>query len=247
MSKESVKGLQTVHRAIRLLNCFTIEEPELSLTELMRKSDLPKSTTARLIETLVNTGMVERNEYNFNYKLGHNVYILGQVAEQGTDIIQVATPIMKKLQEDTQESITLYKIEQNKRVCIKRFVSPQLVTHNVSVGTRLDLMIGATGKALLAFQEPTFIDQIVAGTGNKEKLLKDLENIRKTNQSISFDERNIGVNAISSAVFNMSGEVRYSLGVSGPSNRFVKEVIESWQERLWQDAKQLSEEIGFRK
>ena len=241
----SIKGLQTVHRAIRLLQCFTVDEPEFSLTELTQKLELPKSTTARLIDTLIDAGMLERNETNFNYKLGHSVYVLGRVAEASNDVVQIATPLMKQLRDETNESVALFKIDEDKRICIQRFVSLEVVTHNVSIGSKLDLAVGATGKSLLAFQPSEFIEQIMKRVPDQERFLNDLAEIRETNKALSFDERGAGVNAISSAIFSLSGNVKYTLSITGPSVRFTKEKMEQWQERLLEEANKLSREMGF--
>ncbi|WP_420544302.1 helix-turn-helix domain-containing protein [Symbiobacterium thermophilum] len=51
-SKKTETGLRTVQRAIDILYCFTLEEQELSLTEIANKISLAKSTTTRLLSTL---------------------------------------------------------------------------------------------------------------------------------------------------------------------------------------------------
>lgn len=241
----SAKGLQTVQRAVRLLQCFTVNEPEISLTKLTQKLNLPKSTTARLIDTLIDVGMLERNETNFNYKLGHSVYVLGRVAEISNDVVQLATPLMKQLRDETNESVALFKIDGNKRVCVQRFVSLEVVTHNVSIGSKLELVIGATGKSLLAFQSNEFIKELVETVQDQDRLMQQLEEIRTTNQALSIDERGAGVNAISSAIFSISGNVKYSLSITGPSMRFTEEKMKQWQDRLLKDANKLSQELGF--
>ncbi|QQK81727.1 IclR family transcriptional regulator [Salicibibacter cibi] len=248
MEKERVKGLRTVHRSIRLLNCFTVDETELSLTEICTKLELPKSTTARLIETLIETEMLQRNDHNFKYKLGHNVYTLGRVAEKSNDIVRLAAPFMKQLREDTGESVTLYKIERDKRICLERFVSNQPISHNVTVGTRLDLDIGSAGKALLAFQDDLFVEKILKRQefyGRMERLWSELKEIKKTNITKSYDERGTGVNAVSSAIYNMTGQVKFALCVSGPSVRFTKEKMDRWGSRVQKDAASISSSSGY--
>lgn len=240
-----VKGLQTVHRAVRLLKCFTVIESELSLTELTQKLELPKSTTARLIDTLIDVGMLERNESNFKYKLGHSAYVLGRVAEVSNDVVQLATPRMKQLRDRTNESVALFKLDGEKRVCIQRFVSLEVVTHNVSIGSRFDLSIGATGKSLLAFQTDEFIEQVLQKVPDQAKLRTELVNIRATNKALSMDERGAGVNAISSAIFSMSGNVKYSISLTGPSMRFTEEKMNLWQDHLLEEANKLSQELGY--
>src|SRR5690625_7414889 len=105
MKDGQIKGLQTVHRSIQLLNCFTIDEPEFSLTELCKRIKFPKSTTARIIETLTETEMLERNDHNFKYKLCRTLYILGLIVENSNDIVRLVIPIMQQLREDPGASV----------------------------------------------------------------------------------------------------------------------------------------------
>lgn len=248
MEKENQKGLRTVHRAIRLLNCFTLEDPELSLTVISEKIQLPKSTTARIIDTLIETEMLQRNAHNFNYKLGYNLYILGRVAEQSNDIVRLSSPIMVNLREDTGESVSLYKMVSDKRICIERFMSKQPVSHNVSVGSKLELDKGSAGKALIAFQDEKFIDKIVMKQTTDERkkwLLSEIQDIKKIFISRSYDERGAGVNAISSPIFDVTGRVRYALCLSGPSMRFSNEMMHEFEDRVQTDAFAISKLVGY--
>lgn len=248
MEKEGKKGLQTVHRTIRLLNCFTVDEPELTLTQICEKIQLPKSTTARIIETLIDTDMLQRNEHNFTYKLGYNLYLLGRVAEQSNDIVKLAVPIMKQLRDETGESVSLYKLFDDKRICIERFMSKQALSHNASVGTKLELDVGSAGKAMLAFQDVEYIEKIVEKQQSEERkmwLLSELKDIRVKHVSKSFDERGAGVNAISAPIFNMSGDVMFALCLSGPSIRFTSDEMNKWETRVKKDADTISKLGGF--
>src|SRR5699024_7390279 len=142
------KGLQTVNRTIQVLKSFTLEEKEMTLTRIMEKTNLPKTTTHRIIETLIAKKILQKSVYK--YKLGHAIYMIGKSAKESNDIIQLATPIMEDLRRDTNESVSLYKIEDDMRVCIHRLPSKQAITHHVEMGIKLRIDIGASGKAMLA-------------------------------------------------------------------------------------------------
>lgn len=66
---ESSKGSRTVQRSINIMNCFTMEESELTLTEISNKINLAKSTTSRLIDTLVHNGLLQKNSQIQNTSL----------------------------------------------------------------------------------------------------------------------------------------------------------------------------------
>lgn len=60
MSETNMKGIRTVQRSIDIINCFSLEETELSLTEIANKINLAKSTTTRLLATLEQNSFVQK-------------------------------------------------------------------------------------------------------------------------------------------------------------------------------------------
>ena len=94
--KEADRQIDTVAKALCLLDCFTAEEPELSLKQLSEKTGLYKSRIIRLCGTLAANGYVIRTTAG-TYKLGPKLMILGKVYERANPLTAVARPIMKDL------------------------------------------------------------------------------------------------------------------------------------------------------
>ncbi|MCM3771397.1 MULTISPECIES: IclR family transcriptional regulator [Priestia] len=245
---EAVKGIRTVQRSINVMNCFTFEEHELSLTEISQKINLAKSTTSRLLDTLVQNGFIQKKSSNLKYTLGYKMREFGRIAERSVsvEVIEIAKPFMKKLRNETGESVSLFMLENKKRVCIKRYSSKQSISHVVNVGETLPLEIGAGGKVLLAFQPDSYIESILKEINSKEllnRLSKELSLIRKEYISTSIDERGAGVNTISSPIYDINGRVDFCLCVSGPSTRFTLEVMNSLKSKVKENALKISEYI----
>lgn len=240
------KGTRTVQRSIDIINCFTIDEYELSLTQISERLGLAKSTTSRLLDTLLQNGIVQKNNINFKYTLGYKMYDFGRIAEKNysVEIRELTKPFMEKLRNETEESVTLYMLQNKKRVCIERCSSNQSLSHVVRVGETLPLAVGAGGKALLAFQTNTYIQAIIEKlepSELKEQLIKDLPFIKEKNFALSMDERGAGINAISSAIYDKNKNVTFCLCVSGPNIRFTLDKMESFKDRIKEYAEQISE------
>lgn len=243
---ENLKGSRTVQRSINIMNCFTIEESELSLTEISNKINLAKSTTSRLLDTLVHNGLLQKKISNSKYQFGYKMYQFGRIAENtiSYEIIEIAKPFMKNLRNEIGESVSLYMLENKKRRCIARYGSNQSIRHVVNIGETLLLEIGSGGKVLLAFQPQSFVESTLNNLDSESvrtRLTKELPIIQKEHFSISLDERGAGVNSIAAPIFGLDREVNFCLCISGPSIRFSTEVINNVKNDLKTYALKISE------
>ncbi|CAH0249902.1 HTH-type transcriptional regulator KipR [Peribacillus sp. Bi96] len=243
---EGLKGSRTVQRSINILNCFTLEEPELSLTEISNKISLAKSTTSRLLDTLVQNGLLQKKFSNSKYQFGYKMYQFGRIAEStiSFEITELAKPFMKKLRNEIGESVSLYMLENKKRRCIARYGSNQSIRHVVSIGETLPLEKGSGGKALLAFQSSAFVESVLK-TLDSETIRNNLSNeltiIQKESIAMSLDERGAGVNSLASPIFGLDQEVNFCLCVSGPSTRFTQIAMDAIKNEVKINAIKISE------
>ncbi|BAQ11243.1 transcriptional regulator, iclr [Bacillus sp. OxB-1] len=247
-STEQDKGIRSLQRAIDLLECFTMEERELSLTEISKKIKLAKSTVIRLLYTLELNSFVERDPVTFKYKLGKQLYFIGNIAGQSIEIREVAKESMRRLRDKTEETVNLYVLDKESRVCIQQFESSQSIRHIIKIGEKLPLTLGATGKVILAYQSEEFIEQVF----KKEDPKRDFQEFRQELQEIirnrfaqSIDEREVGSSAIATPIFDVNGQMIAALSLSGPTTRFKKEVIEQWKDDLLQCGMEISTNLGF--
>ena len=84
--------VKSVRRAVAILRCFSLDEPELGVTELSRRLDVHKSTASRLLSTLEAEGLVDRNPETGRYRLGIGLIGLAGLVMLYADLRQVARP-----------------------------------------------------------------------------------------------------------------------------------------------------------
>ena len=148
--KESAKQIDSVDKALSIVECFTDSAPELSLKEISEKTGLYKSRIMRLSGTLIAHGFLIRKE-NSLYRLGPKLMLLGKIYERTNSLISTARPILRELAASTGESAKLYVIEGDKRICLVREKGPNPLRYHVEEGESFELYAGAGGKVLLAF------------------------------------------------------------------------------------------------
>jgi DNA-binding IclR family transcriptional regulator len=124
--KESAKQIESVDKALSLLEGFSDVMPELSPKQLSEKTGLYKSRILRLCGTLTAHGLFIRLEGPL-YRLVPKLMMLGKVYERANTLISIARPILRELASITGESAKLYVIEGNNELddALREFASPE--------------------------------------------------------------------------------------------------------------------------
>ncbi|MBF7084615.1 IclR family transcriptional regulator [Desulfallas sp. Bu1-1] len=240
--------IKAVERVIDILDCFTLEKSELGISEISRLTGMYKSTAFRIVQTLINRGVLVQNPESKKFMLGFKVFELGAVASANIEIRKVARPLMEELGNRTRETINLSIEHLGERVCIEMVESKEAVRNFVQVGMRGPLHVGATGKVLLAFLPPEQLGQIVQKVDesvDREKLLTQLSEIRDKHYSVSHEERVVGATAVSAPVKDHSGRVVAALTVSGPSMRFPDDRVNELINEVKECALKISKRLGY--
>lgn len=251
--KERDSKVQSVERAMFILECFTIEEPEQSLSELTKKTGLNKSTIYRLLSTLESMDYIKQNELTSKYRLGFKFFHLGSVVMSHMELRTVAYPFMKELSEKTQETISLNIIDDDERVCIEIVESPLAIRNFSRVGQRNRLWMGASGKVLLSFLKPEEKDRILTVAlknkligEDREKVQQELLEIQQKGYAVAINDRVDGSFAVASPVFDYTGNLVGSLTAAGPLQRLADEKIPLLIEQVVNTGRNVSEALGYK-
>lgn len=137
-------------RGLELLRCFGVHERELGLTELARRTGIPKPTVARLAGTLAKLGYLDHLAAEGKYRLGAGVLALGFGMLARLDVRDSARPLMRELAERTQASVSLAVRDRLSMVYVESVRSSAAITLQRGVGTRLAVATTALGRAYLA-------------------------------------------------------------------------------------------------
>ena len=247
--------IQSIKRAVQILNSFTLKEKELSITELSKRLNLHKSTIHRILVTLEDESLVIKNQSTQKYRLGIKLFELGNLVQDQMEIRAYALPIMKELAQKTEESVDLNILSDGERVSIEKIESPHDVRRIIQLGKSLPLYCGGSGKALLAFLPDEEIDKIIQKEKfipfgpntitNPSKLKRHLKEIRKNGHAISFEERVLGSASVAAPILDYKGKVVASLSVSGPTSRFTKKKVPMFISLVKEAAQKISVSLGY--
>jgi DNA-binding IclR family transcriptional regulator len=150
----SATGTQTtvpgLERGLKLLRLFRRTRPSITPPEIAHELKIPRSTVHRLLQTLEEMEFLRRAESGGAYVLGPAVLSIGFDYLSSLDIVQLSNPVLSQLRDKTQCSAHLAVLHGTEIVYLSRQASPNAVTSNVSVGTRLPAHATVMGRVLLA-------------------------------------------------------------------------------------------------
>ncbi len=248
--------LQTLSRAIAVLDCFSLERSELGVREIARMVNLSSSVTGRLLAAMKAMGIVSQNPETRAYSMGARVLTWAGVYTANLDVRNKALSAMEELHESTRETISLYVLEGSERVCVERLESPQNVRIVARLGRRLPLYAGAAGKVLLAFMSPARQAEFFETTPlvpltprtmvNREQLLEELRKIRQEGVASSYGEWIEDAAGVAAPVLDQAGVAVAALTISGPIQRFTPENVTRYCCEVKRVAARISEEMGYR-
>lgn len=246
---------KTLQRMVAILDCFTYERPELGVREIARQIGFSSSTTGRLLQAMKELNVLQQNSVNQSYSLGGKVLAWAGVYSASLDVRNAALPAIQELHRVTRETISLYVLEGNERVCVERLESPQNVRIVARLGRRVPLYAGSAGKVFLAFIPAERRDEILKATPptpitdstivDIQALMEELKKVRKKGYAVSFGEWVAEAAGVAAPVFGPRGDIAAVVTISGPAQRFTADVVQRYITDITRVAALISREIGF--
>lgn len=247
--------LQTLSRAIAILDCFSQEHTELGVREIARMVNLSSSATGRLLAGMKELGILSQNSETRAYSMGTRVLTWAGVYNATLDVRNQSFPAIQELHQSTRETISLYILEGSDRICIERLESPQSVRIVTRVGRRLPLYAGSAGKVMLAFLPAERQESIISSAVLKpltpktitdpDALRCELQKVREHGCAVSYGEWVEDAAGVAAPIFDQNGDVVAAVSISGPIQRFTEENVPKYCEEVKSVAAHISENMGF--
>ncbi len=221
--------MQTVERALRVLERVASFPRPASLTEIANAATLHPSTTYRLLGTLVQTGYVTRDSRTGLYRLGLKLLRISRALEDQLDIRALALPVMERVVAQEEETVSLVIRTGSTGVVIERVQCARQIRSVTPVGSHGPLHCTAAGKILIAWLKPSDVQALIAEAPlvrhtartitDAEALANELAKVRAQGVALDRGERSDDLIGIAAPVRNARGRVIAALSLSGPAQR----------------------------
>ncbi len=257
MRDKPTASVEAIERAVRILDAFDVDRPELGVAEVARLLGLKRSTVHRALVTLESGGLLRQVAATQKYTLGPKVLSLAYVLQSQLSLVSIALPYMRTLRDRCNETIALHLLDGHHRVVVQQVES----THDLrrtyrDIGKALPLYAGSPGKLLMAYLPPEDIRKVIEESGlrpltpvtitDRQALLRELDGIRQRGYAISSGEHSPGIASISCPIRNQDGQVIATVNISGPSVRLTEAKSLEYLPQLREATAAISRQLGYR-
>ena len=260
MSKEpgerKSSHVQSVDRALAVIELLAQEEKEMSLTEISKALSWPKTTAYGLIATLRDRQYVDQSSSTGRYRLGMRLFELGNIAARRWDVRAIARPLMQDLNNRVGEMVQLATESGGEVLFIEKMDSTHMIRIVSEIGARLPMHCTGLGKVLLAYKKSSEIKWIIAKHGlrmmtshtitDRDKLERELINIRRKGYAIDDREIMDSLRCVAAPIYSRDGSVEYAISVSGLAVNLHGERFNTVRDELLQTADNISHLMGHR-
>ena len=248
-------SVQSVDRALTLLDELTRAGGSLPLSELSSRVGLNISTCHHLLATLVKWGYVARLPGRRGYALGARVLHLGQAFMSQIDLPRRAHPHLDRINATTGETVNLAVLQGDSVVTLlKREARHAVRVDTGALGMAEAVHASAAGKAMLAWLPENEIHRILKLRGMKrftaatftdsDLLIEELRHVRRNGFALDREECQPGVTSVAAVIRNHTGAVVGAIGASTPTLRADEAHLSKMRQEVLAAARALSAEFG---
>jgi IclR family acetate operon transcriptional repressor len=242
-----------VERTARILQAVEAAEKS-NLADIARRTGLNEATVLRYLNSLAALGFIEREEPGL-YRLGWEVFRLGQRALAGRVPREAIRPAMQALAAEFNETVNFALIRQNTVVIVDVLESSRAIRKINFIGQTDPWHASALGKALLATMPDDEWRKIVSANGfqkytkhtitSLDAMAKDLRGIRRRGYALDLEEADEDLTCVAAAVPDASGKPsQYAISISFLTHRLKDQDLEDAGNRVSAAAREIAERLS---
>ncbi len=252
MEKHKSTHAPAVDRAIDVIELMAASESDLSFSEIMQRSGIPRQSLIRILNTLRDRGIVNKTAQRGYYRLGMKLLYLGNRLQDKIKLRSVAWPFMQELAQESHKTIELSTLDRDQLILIEQIEG--------SEGFRLYSRVGGAypyfhavgvGKIYLAHMDPEKRGRVLEKIGTPavtENTITDLSNleaelmqIRKNGYAFEDQELRKGVRRVVAPIYDYRDNLAGCIGIAATVFSFeLKD-----KGHLGQMIKETAERISF--
>ena len=237
---------RTTQRTIEILDLIASSQDGLTLNEIAKALNMPKTSAFDILETLVQLNMLYIKEQRLK------TYAIGNMYSKTSLLLNSAGPIMKRLSQEIGTTTLLAKENNGSLLYTLQHEPAKKIIATPEVGEVAYLHSTSIGKAILAFSKHQLelIDKLdlypmtKRTITSKKALTQELLIIKERGYAIGNRENEEYTYAIAAPIFDYHGVVSSAIGVVNlykeeyQAEEDIKKVVEA--------AKEISRLLGYR-
>jgi len=231
--EKSPYSVHVVESAVELLEILTEDHTAPTLPYLAETMGLSRNKVFRLLATLEERGLVEKEDTTGCYRLGLPAAELAQKVLKSVSLIQIAHPIMESLARKHDEAVYMTVLSGDDVIFLDMVDSVQQIKAAPLVGERFPFFTNAAGKAIRALESRDILERFFRKRARREtvpdqeRLVEELNQIRSRGVAVDANGLGEGIITVAVAVRDYAGKVVGALTMLGPSFRMLTDRLEN--------------------
>lgn len=219
------RSVQSVEKAIVLLDCFWRSGGSLTLSELVQQTGWAKSTVHGLLASMLSSAVVEQDKVDGRYRLGYHLFELGSCVANSWDVVGVVRPYLEKIANAVGEGAYLVRLSGDDLILAELVEPRNGFSVTAKQGSRIPIHATAQGRCVLAAMPEEKAKALLQRKGMQaynattvtrwEDIQPQLALTRELGYSMVRNEYIPGLRSIGSPIFTSGGSCIYAVGVVG--------------------------------
>jgi IclR family pca regulon transcriptional regulator len=244
--------VNSLAKGLRVLEAFTAERPELTLSEVGALAKLDPGTAFRMLNTLVMAGYVSRIPDSKRFRLTLKVTDLGLHAIGRADLREIARPILRSLVGEVNEAASLGVLDGADILYIERVrAGLTRIGVDIRIGTTIPAFWSTIGEAMLAFLPPNELARILAVTPrpgvfphkpmNKDEIMRSLQSVRAAGYALRDSYFGSGLRVLAVPVLDSDHYPVAALSVAVPQ---IQLSVDEFRDRALEAVRRAAKDIA---
>jgi IclR family transcriptional regulator, pca regulon regulatory protein len=225
--------VQSLERGLAVVRAFSEEEPELTLSDVARRTGLTRAAARRFLLTLTDLGYVRTDGKLF--ALTPRVLELGYAYLSSLSLPEIAEPHLERLAAEVRESSSVSVLDGDDIVYVGRVPTSRIMRVSINVGTRFPAHATSMGRVLLAALPEADLDAYLTRAElrpltphtitDPAALRAELDRIRTQGWALVDQELEEGLRSVAAPVRGREGRVVAAVNVSAHASRASREAV----------------------
>ena len=250
--------ISSLSRGLSVLEAVAESMEDVPLAKLASLVGLKKTSTWRLVRTLVQLGYIRQDPQTRQFRPAPRILALGYAYLEGLDLKQMASPFLRDLSARVDETVNLAILNGDELIYIDRVRTAQILNINLHVGSRLPLYNTSLGRALISDMPEVwmkgYVERISTDPKAKDyveedgkKLRKLLKETQRLGYALNDEELVKGLRGVASPVRDRTNTIVAAICITVPAGRATLAKLKSdFVMELLRTADQISYALGYR-
>lgn len=226
--------VNSLSKGLRVLEAFTAERPEMTLSEVGKAAQIDPGTAFRMLNTLVMLGYVARVPDSKRFRLTLKVIDLGLHAIGRSDLRELSRPILRSLVGEISEAASVGVLDGADILYVERVrAGLTRLGVDIRIGTNIPAVSGVIGHAILAFLPEAERERVLAipprrgelavSQFTRQELRTALETVRRRGYALQDSAFGNGLRILAAPVLDIDGYPLAAVSVAAPAVRMPPE------------------------